>query len=190
MSELSAAARPPIFLPVAVFALGGEELVVNGVSLHIYSAGDGAVLDAQGLSRLFHLRNGANLTLDGLRLRNGAAPIGGAIQVSSGSTATLSRLGVTDCTANDATAAYGGALYVMEGSAVVAMHVTFTRCTAVGAKPYGGAIAIAGSAVREWDGTAWAVASLARSAVALSNCHFMSCSADSSSSSAYGGVVY
>eukprot|EP00966_Prymnesium_polylepis_P006400 146739-Prymnesium_polylepis.1 len=170
MSERSAAARPPMFLPDTVFALGGEELVIDGLSLHIYSAGDGAVLDAQGLSRIFHLRNGANLTLDGVRLRNGAAPVAGAIQVSSGSTAVLSRLSITDCAANDQTAAYSGALHVAAGSAVMATHVTFTRCTAVGNKPSGGAIAVMGSPVREWDGSTWAVASLVATVVALSDC--------------------
>ena len=57
------------------YELGGEELLVNGFNLTLFSVGEGAVLDAQQRSRCFSVTGGGRIALLGLRILNGTAQV-------------------------------------------------------------------------------------------------------------------
>ncbi|KAL3930332.1 MAG: hypothetical protein SGPRY_001582 [Prymnesium sp.] len=77
--------------------LGGSELELDNVNLSIASSGSGAVIDGQGLSRLFHLKNGAALWLSQIRLQGGGGvALGGALYLESFSMCTLTRSSISD----------------------------------------------------------------------------------------------
>ncbi|MGI5083421.1 InlB B-repeat-containing protein [Treponema putidum] len=132
--------------PNAVITINGEikasgpsegdcgEIVINGKSLTIKKA-DGAasaVLDANTMSRIFKVENGANLILENLKLTGGKADgtedadkCGGAIYAKN-----ASEIKIENCiiTGNEA-ATNGGGLNV-EGTPTTITNCTFTGNTA------------------------------------------------------------
>ena len=57
------------------YALGGTELQVQGFNLTLFSAGEGAILDAQQQSRHFSVSAGGHLVLLGLHMLGGEATV-------------------------------------------------------------------------------------------------------------------
>lgn len=110
------------------------EIVINGKSLTIKRA-DGAasaVLDANGLSRIFKVENGANLFLKNLTLKGGKADeaedadkCGGAIYAKNASTVNIENCIITGNEADT----NGGGLNV-EGTPTTITNCTFTGNTA------------------------------------------------------------
>ncbi|KAL3926830.1 MAG: hypothetical protein SGPRY_003115 [Prymnesium sp.] len=76
--------------------LGGEELVLDNVSVSIASSGGGAVIDGEGRSRIFKLTNGASLRLSHMRLQGGGADQGGALYLESSSVCMLVSSSISD----------------------------------------------------------------------------------------------
>ena len=131
--------------PNAVITINGEikasgpsegdcgEIVINGKSLTIKKA-DGAasaVLDANGLSRIFKVENGANLILENLTLTGGKATgtgdadSGGAIYAKNASTVNIENCIITGNEADT----NGGGIYV-EGTPTTITNCIFTGNTA------------------------------------------------------------
>ena len=92
-----------------------NQLLVHQTKVELH--GEGAVLDAQGVTRHFDVAHGGNLLLDGATLVNGGGvDAGGAVQVRSGGHARLQNVSVAHCVAHGAAGAgaRGGAVAAWE----------------------------------------------------------------------------
>ena len=136
--------------PGSVIALGGKPLVVSAINVTISSSRDGAVIDGQGLSRVFHVKARGALALESIHLAHGLVTddAGGcALVEGEGSVMSISYSSVTNCTARaDArredfkgpepllpsllSVAAGGGIACMSQSVLRANGVTFLRCAA------------------------------------------------------------
>ena len=162
--ELRAAlASPPqgtLYLPDSThLMLGGDPLYVTS-NVNISSDGGGATLDAQSMSRVFNVSEGARLELQGVHLRNGLAWGGAGVMVDGGSL-LMNGCSVSNCSASGGpsppvlygvtyyptTLNLGGAIMVwLLGGQVELYASAFTDCSArqdesgVAALAAGGAI--------------------------------------------------
>ena len=95
--------------PGAHLELGGEPLVVSdGANVTISSEGEGATIDAQGLSKCLLIQRGARVELINIRIinGNGDGAFGGGISVRDGCALRLVDCHVTDCVAELTTNRY------------------------------------------------------------------------------------
>ena len=150
--------------------LHGQPFNVRG-NVTLVSAGDGATLDAQSLSRIADIAVGF-LELRRLRLVNGNAIEGGALRVGASSSLTVDASNITNCSAVD-----GGALFLDGGTAWVSGS-TIGTCTAVsaGANARAGAVYVGNGSVLVTDST-------------ISGCIAISRSAQGTAD-AYGGAIF
>lgn len=90
-----------IFLPqTSRFFLDGAPIVIHQSHVTIRSEGEGAIIDAEGLSRHFDVAFGARLHLENLRLVNGGFEMsGGSVLVRNGGRFTADRLHIADSVA-------------------------------------------------------------------------------------------
>jgi hypothetical protein len=89
-------------------------LITNGTNVHLFSAPGQRAELIGGASRFFLVSNGAKLTLTGIILTNGSAPLrGGAVKVMGGSTLNLNAVCIDGCRTNEGN---GGAIYEDEAS--------------------------------------------------------------------------
>ena len=71
----------------------------SNIKVTIASSGEGATLDGQTLTRLFHLSRGCSLTLRGLTLVNGRATYGGVVYAYRAGDIEIIDSDVRDCSA-------------------------------------------------------------------------------------------
>ena len=112
-----------IFLPGGIhLQLGGVELRISH-NVTLASEDSGAVVDAQGLSRIMTIKD-AHLTLVSIRLQNGLAinETGGAIKLQQ----ATSNVVMINSTISNSTAVCGGAIDVVDG------HATLNGCVVEG----------------------------------------------------------
>lgn len=137
--------RLVITLRATEFGLGGESLSVSNVSVVLTSEPQSrAVIDGEGLSRLFHVTNRASLELHQVDLRGGwsfaqSGGAGGALRVEGASTVVLD-----DVNASDVHSANGGFIYIKEASWLQIGRLHLTNCTATQS---GGAMYLAADVV-------------------------------------------
>eukprot|EP00966_Prymnesium_polylepis_P291533 6733395-Prymnesium_polylepis.1 len=89
-----AVARPPangqvrLYLPAGSrFTLGGEHIAIHHADVTLASDGEGAEIDAEGLSRHFDVALGGKLHLEKVHLVNGGFEMsGGSVLVRNGGT--------------------------------------------------------------------------------------------------------
>ena len=164
LSATVSTARPgdslALFVPEAVrLQLGGAALVLDNITLTIRSSGSGAILDGQGLSRHFHLRNGAVLRLGAVTLQNGRSVAdGGSLLLESGSSCTLSGSAILNAaaTSSDEVEVRGGAVCLTEGSSCTlsGSAITNAAATSSAGRIRGGAVFLTqGSSFRLIDST-------------------------------------
>ena len=131
-----------------ITATGGDDKgeIKPGRDLTIKKADSAtsAVLDADNLSRIFHVQDGKTLTLENIELKNGKAAgtdpadeNGGGVSVTNGGKLTLKNTTITGCQAS-----YGGAVYVNGSSSSVTMQSG--SLTANTALYIGGAVSMEG----------------------------------------------
>ena len=179
-ASTDAAAPTRIHLqPGALYSLVGREFELDAQHVELYSSREGATLDAQHLSRVFALANGASLTLTNLRLINGRAHLGGALSVGGGSSLSLFSTTVAHSHDDTTNFASGGALYVAASTATLtdsSIADSYVRAGSLimSGTPYGGCVSIVSNAVFRMIGS-----SLARCS-----------STNAASGSAYGGAMY
>src|SRR5207249_9323151 len=100
------------FTGATIMLTQGQLAINKDLTMSVASTCDVSI-DAQGASRVFDVAPNKSLTINGVCIRNGAAPItgnGGGIRVQAGATLNLSNLILQD---NQATAAgpTAGAIY-------------------------------------------------------------------------------
>ena len=89
-----------IFLaPNAHIKLRNQISCTSNIKVTVASSGEGATLDGQGQTRLFHLSGGCSLTLRGLTLVNGWAAQGGAAYANGAGEVEIIYSDVRDCSA-------------------------------------------------------------------------------------------
>ena len=82
------------------YFLGGSPLVVSGLDLTLEGIEQGAILDAEGLSRAIDVIGGGRLTLRRVHIVNGVAETGGGLFVhGAGSSLLMEQASVRDCVA-------------------------------------------------------------------------------------------
>ena len=152
LDETALGSRVSVFVPEGLTVhLDGLSLVVDGITALIQSSGAGAVLDGQGISRLFHLRNGASLSLSRIHLRNGGGvESGGALLLDSGSSAEIVRSSIADCSAAGPqlqSISKGGAAHLSGASNVTLIESNITNTSVLSLVGYaeGGAMFLTGS---------------------------------------------
>ena len=111
--------------------LGGTELSVQSANVTLRSSGEGAVIDAEKLSRVATVSDGGSLTLeDGILVTNGQAQMAGCVLIDGGlfgGSLMLIRSHMSDCQAES-----GGAIMIdggsfhMYDSSLVRAHATCT----------------------------------------------------------------
>eukprot|EP00966_Prymnesium_polylepis_P329473 7385162-Prymnesium_polylepis.1 len=123
-----------IYLPAgSVLALGGAQIRVEGIDLRLISDGDGATLDAEGSSRIFVVKHGGRLQLEGITLVNGGnQDNGGAMYIRN---ATVVLLGSS--VRHSASRFAGGMAYIRDAGSLAISDSSISGCSSTG---YGGAI--------------------------------------------------
>ena len=114
------------------YALGGEPIVVRGVSLTLEGVGpEGATIDAEGLSRAIEVKDGARLTLRHIDVVNGHATAGGGLSVhGAGSSLLMEQSSIRDSVATGAYPEGGGGLHASKGASAVLVESAITGCEA------------------------------------------------------------
>ncbi|KAL1502991.1 hypothetical protein AB1Y20_011061 [Prymnesium parvum] len=116
-----------VYLPEGTaLRLGGEPLHVEGVELFVSSDGDGALIDAEHLSRVFDVRDGAALHLTRLTLANGFAETAGGALLVGGATVRLHATTIVNASA----AVSGGAIYAGASHVHLADGSVIAHCRA------------------------------------------------------------
>ena len=110
----------PIVLDEAFIPLETDLTIIgNGMSQ--------TIVDGDGSSRIFSVRNNATVKLMGMTIRNGTAlNMGGGIRVRSGATLMMRNMQVRDCASVGSTATMGGGGISNEGTLIM------TRCLITG----------------------------------------------------------
>ena len=118
---------------------------MEGFNLTLYSSASGATINAQHLSRIFRLAQGAHLVMERIHLVNGnssASPQleGGAIRMTERSTALLTGCSISNCAATltwtadltyVASPPQGGAIFAERWSSVVLHQSVIKSCVTV-----------------------------------------------------------
>ena len=124
--------------PSAHFELSSQISCASSIKVTVASSGEGATLDGQGGTGLFHLEGGCSLTLRRLNLVNGRAVGGGVVSKGDGSTS-----------------ANGGVVHANGAGDVEIIGSTVTGCSAASVRRVELATALQRqpppcSAAREW----------------------------------------
>ncbi|MHC4500474.1 MAG: right-handed parallel beta-helix repeat-containing protein, partial [Planctomycetota bacterium] len=112
--------------------LGGRrDLVLASINPDDQSIVGDTIIDCQLSGRAFTFDNGedAGTVVHGFKIINGLVSTGpgGAIYIGAGSSPTITRLIIANCSA-----AEGGAIYIAAGSSMDLINITISNCTASG----------------------------------------------------------
>ena len=133
------------------YPLGGSPLVVRGIDLTLEGVGaEGAILDAEGVSRAIEVTAGGSLTLRQIHVVNGntAASGGGVLVHGAGSALLMERSSIRDSVTSGGcretsmdqwTCHGGGGLCVRKGASAVLVDSVIADCACTAAGTGGGA---------------------------------------------------
>ena len=135
------------------YPLGGSPLVVRGIDLTLEGVGaEGAILDAEGVSRAIEVTAGGSLTLRQIHVVNGntAASGGGVLVHGAGSALLMERSSIRDSVTSGGlsecsecksqwTSHGGGGLCVQKGASAVLVDSVIADCACTNAAVGGGA---------------------------------------------------
>jgi len=115
--------------PSAHFELSSQISCASSIKVTIASSGEGATLDGQGGTGLFHLEGGCSLTLRRLNLVNGRADDGGVVEAREAGDVEIIDSTVRSCSATGSWYPIGGWLH---GVRRVELATALQRRTATG----------------------------------------------------------
>ena len=113
------------------YPLGGSPLVVRGVDLTLEGVGaEGAILDAEGVSRAIEVTDGGSLTLRQIHIVNGnnATSGGGVLVHGAGSALLMERSSIRDSVISRGWPHGGGGLCVRKGASAVLVDSVIADC--------------------------------------------------------------
>ena len=123
------------------YPLGGSPLVVRGVDLTLEGVGaEGAILDAEGVSRAIEVTDGGSLTLRQIHVVNGdnATSGGGVLAHGAGSALLMERSSIRDSVTPFRWPHGGGGLCVRKGASAVLVDSVIADCACTGIWAGGG----------------------------------------------------
>ena len=124
------------------YALSGSPLVVRGIDLTLEGVGaEGAILDAEGVSRAIEVTAGGSLTLQRIHVVNGnsAASGAGVLVHGAGSALLMERSSIRDSVTSGLWPHGGGGLCVRKGASAVLVDSVIADCACTNAGAGGGA---------------------------------------------------
>ena len=113
------------------YPLGGSPLVVRGVDLTLEGvSAEGAILDAEGVSRAIEVTDGGSLTLRQIHVVNGdnATSGGGVLVHGAGSALLMERSSIRDSVISRGWPHGGGGLCVRKGASAVLVDSVIADC--------------------------------------------------------------